>query len=84
MDIRKAIRHLNVELRTLNQAIGALEDSLERALTAKHEQHLRKMAQQAGNAPDAAPPAFESIRLLNPHQQRLELLRSSEWNVWLH
>ena len=50
MDIRTATRHLKTELRTLNKAIGALEDSLEQLVAAKYEEHMRKAAAPAGKA----------------------------------
>jgi uncharacterized small protein (DUF1192 family) len=86
LDIQKTIRHLKAELRKLNNTIGALEDSIEQSLAAKHDEHMKKVAQPAGSAEAIVlpvPAVFESIQLLKTHLQRMEALRSSEWNVWL-
>ena len=85
VDIQKTVRHLKTELRKLNKTIAALEDSLEQSFAAKHEKHLNSAAQPDGEAAIVlpAPSVFESIGLLKTHLQRMEALRSSDWNVWL-
>jgi hypothetical protein len=86
VDIQKTIRNLKSELRKLNKTIVDLEDSIEQSLAAKHEEHMKKAGQPAG-IDDAivlpVPAVFESMQLLKTHLQRMEALRSSEWNVWL-
>jgi hypothetical protein len=97
VDVKKAIRHFKAELRTLNETIGAVEDSLEQSLAAKYEKHTKngtqpadtnaaeeRPAQKAAPMGLLVPTAFdESIRLLKAHLQSMETLPSSEWNVWL-
>lgn len=87
VDIQKTILHLKTELRKLNKTIASLEDSLEQTLAAKHEKHLKNVAQPDGETAAVAlpvPSVFASIGLLKTHLQRMEALRSSDWNVWLH
>ena len=85
VDIQKTIRNLKTELRKLNKTIGALEDLIEQSFAAKHEEHMKKVAQPGNEEAIVLPvPAvFESIELLKTHLHRMEALRSSEWNVWL-
>jgi len=85
VDIQKTIRHLKTELRKLNKTIAALEDSLEQSLAARHEKRLKNVVRPDGEtaATVSFPSVFESIGLLKTHLQRMEALRSSDWNVWL-
>ena len=87
VDIQNTIRHLKTELRKLNKTIASLEDSIEQSFAAKHEKHMKNATQPDGEtAAGIVPPVpsvFASIGLLKTHLQRMEALRSSEWNVWL-
>jgi hypothetical protein len=86
VDVQKTIRHLKAELRKLNRTIASLEDSLEQTLAAKHEKHMKNVAPPDGDTAAVVlpvPSMFESLGLLKTHLQRMEALRSSDWNVWL-
>jgi len=86
VDVQKTVRHLKTELRKLNKTIASLEDSLEQSLAAKHEKHMNHAAPPDGETAAIVvptPSVFESIGLLKTHLQRMEALRSSDWNAWL-
>jgi hypothetical protein len=74
VDIRKTILHLKTELRTLNSAIGAFEDSLEQLAAARYQEHVKRMAQPAEQTAAMVMPApsiFKSIPLAATLLQRL-------------
>ncbi len=87
VDIQNTIRHLKTELRKLNKTVASLEDSVEQTMAAKHEKLMKNVArpdsETAAIMLQPVPSVFESLGSLKTHLQRMEALRSSDWNVWL-